>query len=97
MEIIIGNQQDRCKLIHAIVFAPVGSRIVVIAEPAAKIAIKHQEKVMAENYIDAAITKLNELGDTLESGSVAKQTIIDQVMKLLAAKLSLFVREPASI
>lgn len=97
MEMLIESQKDRCKLIHAIVSAPVGSRVAVITEPDAEIAIKSQEKVMAENYIDKAITKLNELGDTLESGSVAKQTILDQVMTLLEAKLSLFVREPASI
>lgn len=100
MEILIESQKDRCKLIHEIVSAPIGSKVVVITEPVTEEAIKHQEKVhanAAENYIDAAIANLNELGDTLESGSVAKQTIIDQVMTLLAAKLSLFVREPVSI
>lgn len=97
MEMLIESQKDRCKLIHAIVSAPVGSRVVVITEPDVETAIKSQKKVMVENYIDKAITNLNELGDTLESGSVAKQTIIDQIMTLLAAKLSLVVHEPASI
>lgn len=99
MEMLIQSQKDRCKLIHEIAFAPIGSRVVVITEPVTEAAIKYQEKVhanAAENYIDAAITNLNELGDTLEFGSVAKQTILDQIMTLLAAKLSLFVREPAS-
>lgn len=40
MEVVITNHKDRCNLIHEIVSAPLGSRVVVITEPDAAIPIR---------------------------------------------------------
>lgn len=51
----------------------------------------------AEMHIDTAISELNAFAGFLPHGSLAKQTVLNQVMTLISAKTSLMVREPVVI